>query len=116
MATSADLARGLKAVQAVLSSDAFIALAADGDALKECFDDPEGALRRRGVVIPEEVRRVEMKVRHTPPAARQAGLRGGNFEWRFRVQVGTGSWRVVHLCDAWPLDAVAAGADDEEAA
>src|SRR5688500_12075185 len=111
MATNADLARGLKAVQAVLASDAFMALAADGDALKECFDDPEGTLRRRGVVVPEEVCRVEMKVRHTPPAARQAGLRGGNFEWRVQVRVGAGSWRVLYLCDAWPLDAAAAGAD-----
>ncbi|HEU5315726.1 MAG TPA: hypothetical protein VFX49_06415 [Chloroflexota bacterium] len=105
MAANAALAQGLKAVQEVLSSHAFISLAADGDALKECFDDPEGALRRRGVSLPEEIRRVEMKVRHTPPAARQAGLRGGNFEWRFFVQVGTSSWRVLHLCDAWPVEA-----------
>jgi len=103
MARNAELARGLKAVQAVVSSDAFIELAADGDALKECFDNPEGTLKSRGVTLPEEVRRVEMKVRHTPPAARQAGLRGGNFEWRFHVQVGAASWRVIHLCDAWPM-------------
>ena len=105
MATNAELARGLKAVQQVLSSEAFISLAADGDALKECFDDPDGALRRRDLILPDEIRRVEMRVRHTPPAARQAGLRGGNFEWRFFVQVGTSSWRVLHLCDAWPMDA-----------
>src|SRR5688500_19084294 len=102
MATNADLARGLQAVQAVLASDAFIALVADGDALKECFDDPEGTLRRRGVVVPEEVGRGEMKVRHTPPAARQAGLRGGNCEWRCQARVGTGAWRVLYRCDAWP--------------
>jgi hypothetical protein len=46
-----------------------------------------------------------MKLRHTPPLARQRGLRGGNFEWRFHVQAGAGSWRVIHLCDAWPFDA-----------
>ena len=46
-----------------------------------------------------------MRVRHTPPLARQRGLRGGNFEWRFSVQVGERSWRFIHLCDAWPLDA-----------
>jgi hypothetical protein len=116
MTTNAELARGLKAVQAVLSADAFIALAADRDALKECTDDPEGALRRRGVVVPEELRRVEMKVRHTPPAARQAGLRGGNFEWRFHVQVGDQSWRVLHLCDAWPVGAASVGTEEEETA
>ncbi len=111
MATNAALAKGLRAVQQILSSKEFIALAADGDALKECFDDPEGALRKRGIELPEEIRRAEMKVRHTPPAARQVGLRGGNFEWRFSVQVGEQSWRVMHLCDAWPV-----GAAEEEAA
>ena len=105
MATNEALARGLRAVQSVIASEAFVALAADNDALKECFDDPEGALRRRRVDLPEEVKRVEMKVRHTPPLARQRGLRGGNFEWRFHVQVGDQSWRVIHLCDAWPIDA-----------
>jgi hypothetical protein len=105
MATDPELARALEAVQRVLASPAFIALAADPDSLKACLDDPAGALRARGIELPEEVRRVEMKVRHTPPLARQHGLRGGNFEWRFAVQVGARSWRVVHLCDAWPLDA-----------
>ena len=103
MATNEDLARGLRAVQQVVGSEAFIRLAADGDALKECFDDAEGALRKRGIELPEEIRRVGMKVRHTPPTARQAGLRGGNFEWRFSVQVGEQSWRVMYLCDAWPV-------------
>lgn len=118
MATNEALAQGLAAVHALLSSAAFVELAADGDpsVLKECFDDPEGALRRRGVAVPEEVRRVEMRVRHTPPAARRAGLRGGNFEWRFYVRVGASSWRVIHLCDAWPLDAAAEGDDDAETA
>jgi hypothetical protein len=105
MATNEALAQGLAAVQRVIGSGAFIALAADNDALKECFDDPRAALRRRGIELPEEVKRVEMKVRHTPPAARQRGLRGGNFEWRFAVQVGDQTWRVIHLCDAWPLEA-----------
>ena len=116
MTTNPDLARGLKAVHALLASEAFVGLAADGDpgVLKECFDDPAGALRRRGVVLPDEVRRVEMRVRHTPPAARRAGLRGGNFEWRFHVQVGATSWRVIHLCDAWPLDEASDGSDDAE--
>ena len=105
MAVNEALARGLRAVQSVLSSDAFIELAAGGAPLKDCHDDPEGTLRAHGVALPEEIRRVEMRVRHTPPAARQRGLRGGNFEWRFHVQVDDQSWRVIHLCDAWPLDA-----------
>jgi hypothetical protein len=105
MVTQADLAQALRAVHAVLASPAFVALAADPDALAACHDDPAGTLRAHGVALPPEVRRVEMRVRHTPPAARARGLRGGNFEWRFQVQVGAGSWRVIHLCDAWPVDA-----------
>lgn len=104
MATNPELAQALRAVHQVLGSPAFIELAADGDALKECFDHPAGALRARGIVLPDVVRRVAMKVRHTPPLARQRGLRGGNFEWRFLVQADAGSWRVIHLCDAWPID------------
>jgi hypothetical protein len=115
MATKPDLAAALRAVQQVIGSPAFIELAADGDALKACFDDPAGTLRARGIVVPETIRRVEMRVRHTPPAARQRGLRGGNFEWRFHVQAGAGSWRVIHLCDAWPLDAPDAPEAPDEA-
>ena len=105
MPTNEQLAQGLRAVQHVLSSDGFINLAAGGAPLKDCHEDPVGTLRAWGVTLPEEIRSVEMRVRHTPPAARQAGLRGGNFEWRFFVQVGDQSWRVIHLCDAWPVDA-----------
>lgn len=104
MPTNRDLARALRAVQRVLSSEGFITLASGDAPLKECHDDPVGTLRRYGVELPEEVKRVEMRVRHTPPAARERGLRGGNFEWRFHVRVGEGSWRVIHLCDAWPID------------
>ena len=111
MATDVELAQGLRAVQHVLASPGFVELAADQEALKASFDDPAGTLRARGIELPLEIRRVQMKVRHTPPIARQHGLRGGNFEWRFSVQVGERSWRVIHLCDAWPLDA----ADAEEA-
>ncbi len=111
MATDAELGQALGAVQQVLASPAFIALAADPEALKACFDDPAGALHARGIDLPAAVRRVEMKVRHTPPLARQRGLRGGNFEWRFAVQVGDRSWRVVYLCDAWPVDATETEAD-----
>jgi len=46
--------------------------------------------------------------------ARQRGLRGGNFEWRFAVQVGERSWRVVYLCDAWPIGTAAAEPDIAE--
>ena len=118
MATNEALAQGLRAVQRVLSSEGFIQLAAGGAALKDCHTDPEGTLRRRGIALPEAIRRVEMKVRHTPPLARQRGLRGlrgGNFEWRFHVQVGEQSWRVIHLCDAWPMDVADAAADAEAA-
>ena len=51
-----------------------------------------------------------------PPWVYTAGLRGGNFEWRFHLQVGAGSWRVIHPCDAWPLDAVPETADGAEPA
>ena len=104
MAVNDELARGLRAVQRVLSSEEFIGHAAGGAPLKDCDDDPEETLRPHGVVLPVEARRVEMRVRHTPPAARQRGLRGGNFEWHFQVQVGDQSWRVFPLCDAWPID------------
>ena len=115
MAADLDLARALRAVQQVLGSAAFAEIAADQDLFKACREDPAGTLRARGIVLPEEVRRVEMKVRHTPPLARQRGLRGGNFEWRFALQVGERTWRAVYLCDAWPLDAAGAGdAADQE--
>jgi hypothetical protein len=110
MATDADLVHALRAVQQVLASPAFLDLAANQEQLKACFDDPAGMLRTRGITLPPQVRRVEMRVRHTPPLARAHGLRGGNFEWRFYVQAGNRSWRVFFMCDAWPLDA--AGADD----
>ena len=109
MAVDAELAEGLRAVQEVLSAPAFVELAADQEQLKACYDDPEGTLRGRGIALPACIKRVEMKVRHTPPLARERGLRGGNFEWRFSVQVGERSWRVIHLCDAWPLDAKESG-------
>ena len=112
MAVNEELARGLRAVQRMLSSEEFIGLAAGGAALKDCHDDPEGTLRAHGVELGEEIRRVEMRVRHTPPTARERGLRGGNFEWRFHVQVGDQSWRVIHLCDAWPI----AAADEKDEA
>ena len=114
MPTNEELAQGLRAVQRVLSSDGFITLAAGGAPLKDSHDDPEGTLRAWGVALPEEIKRVEMRVRHTPPAARQAGLRGGNFEWRFFVQVGGQSWRIIHLCDAWPIDASESDSDSDQ--
>src|SRR5687767_7381097 len=100
MATDPDLARALRAVHRALASPAFADLASDQELFKACREDPVGALRARGITLPEEVRRVEMRVRHTPPLARQRGLRGGNFEWRFSLQVGERTWRVIHLCDA----------------
>ena len=105
MATDPELARALRAVQQVLSAPAFADLASDPERFTACREDAESTLRSHGIPLPPEIRRIEMKVRHTPPLARQRGLRGGNFEWRFSVQVGERSWRVVHLCDAWPLDA-----------
>jgi hypothetical protein len=105
MATDPELARAVRAVQQVVGSPAFADLAADPEQFKRCREDPEGTLQARGIAVPPEIRRVVMKVRHTPPLARQRGLRGGNFEWRFAVQVGERSWRVVYLCDAWPIDA-----------
>ena len=105
MATDTDLVQALQAVQQVLASPAFLDLATDQEQLKACFGDPAGALRSRGITLPAAVRRVEMRVRHTPPPARQRGLRGGNFEWRFYVQAGDRSWRVFYMCDAWPIDA-----------
>lgn len=105
MAADPDLVRALRAVQTLLSSAAFVELAADPELFKACREDAAGMLRAHGIAVPEEVRRVEMKVRHTPPLARQRGLRGGNFEWRFSLQVGERTWRAVYLCDAWPLDA-----------
>ena len=109
MATDADLVQALRAVQQVLATPAFLELAADQEQLKACFDDPAGVLRTRGIALPAEVRRVEMRVRHTPPLAREHGLRGGTFEWRFYVQAGGRSWRVFYICDAWPLAATTAG-------
>src|SRR5919201_172831 len=105
MATNPDLAAALRAVQQVIGSPGFAELAADPDVWKACREDPAGALAARGITVPAEIRRIVMKVRHTPPLARQRGLRGGNFEWRFYVQVGDQSWRGIHLCDALPLDA-----------
>jgi hypothetical protein len=105
MATDPDLARAVRAVQQVVGHPAFAEVAADPEQFKACREAPEGTLRARGVPVPPEIRRVVMKVRHTPPLARQRGLRGGNFEWRFSVQVGERSWRLIYLCDAWPLDA-----------
>ena len=110
MTVDPELAEGLRAVRQILASEGFVELAADPEQFRACREDPAGALRGRGIVLPEVVKRVEMRVRHTPPLARQRGLRGGNFEWRFSLQVGERSWRVVYLCDAWPLDA----ADAEE--
>lgn len=105
MATDPELARAVRAVQHIVSAPAFTELAADPEQFTACRTDPEGTLHARGIDVPAEIRRVVMKVRHTPPLARQRGLRGGNFEWRFSVQVGERSWRLSYLCDAWPLDA-----------
>jgi hypothetical protein len=104
VASDPELTQALRAVHEVLASPTFAALAADQEQLKACHDDPAGTLQAHGIALPPEVRRVEMKVRHTPPLARQRGLRGGNVEWRFSLQVGERTGRVVHLCDAWPLD------------
>lgn len=105
MASDPDLARALGAVQRVIGSPGFVELVADRETLEACVRDPAGTLAARRIGLPEEVRRVEARARHTPPAARQRGLRGGNVEWRFYVQAGAGSWQVVWLCDAWPVDA-----------
>lgn len=106
MAIDPELLQGLKAVQRVLAAPAFVELCAETDqeVRKACREDTAGTLRARGIELPAEIRRVEMRVRHTPPLARQRGLRGGNFEWRFSLQVGDRTWRLIHLCDAWPLD------------
>ena len=107
MAIDSELLQGLRAVQHVVTAPAFIELCADVDqeVRQACREDTAGTLRARGIELPVEIRRVEMRVRHTPLLARQRGLRGGNFEWRFSLQVGERTWRLIHLCDAWPLDA-----------
>lgn len=104
MAIDPDLAKALRAVQEVTGSPAFIDMVADGEALHASVRNAGETLRAHGIAVPEAIQRVEARARHTPPAARKRGLRGGNVEWRFYVQIGAGSWRVVYLCDAWPLD------------
>jgi hypothetical protein len=81
MAVDPDLARVLHAVRQVVGHPAFAELAADPELLTACREDPVGALRAHGILLPPEVRRVEMKVRHTPPLARQRGLRAGSPAW-----------------------------------
>ncbi|HEU5316114.1 MAG TPA: hypothetical protein VFX49_08400, partial [Chloroflexota bacterium] len=73
MATDSELLQGLRAVQRVLASPAFIELCVETDqeVRKACREDAAGALRARGIELPEEIKRVDMKVRHTPPLARQ---------------------------------------------
>jgi len=103
-----DLQHALQIVQAITSSPNFLEFSAEPIAVEKEQQDPVGALRSRGIVLPPEIRHVVAKRRHPSQVEWDREWRSGGIEWQFFVDAGAKRFRFVYICDPWARDLPAA--------